>query len=73
VAVACTGFADRLDIVTAELAGDYPEWAGVRAMLLRPDGYIAWASHADDAPPLATWLGNASFQVPSVMQAGGST
>ena len=47
--------------MTAELAGDYPEWAGVRAMLIRPDGYIAWATHADDAPPLATWLGSASL------------
>jgi hypothetical protein len=54
----------RLDIVTAELAGDHPEWAGVRAMLIRPDGYIAWATHAEDAPPLATWLSNASFRVP---------
>ena len=42
--------------MTAELAGDYPEWAGLRAMLIRPDGYIAWATHADDAPPLAAWL-----------------
>jgi len=56
--VAPAGFAGRLDIVTAELAREHPEWAGVRAMLIRPDGYIAWASHADDAPPLATWLGN---------------
>jgi 2-polyprenyl-6-methoxyphenol hydroxylase-like FAD-dependent oxidoreductase len=53
------GFAGRLDVVTAELAGDHPEWAGIRAMLIRPDGYIAWASHGDDAPPLATWLGDA--------------
>ena len=60
-AVAPAGFEGRLDIVTAELAGDYPEWAGVRAMLIRPDGYIAWATHADDAPPLATWLGSASL------------
>ena len=50
------GSEGRLDVVTAELAGDYPEWAGLRAMLIRPDGYIAWATHADDAPPLAAWL-----------------
>ena len=50
-------WAGRLDIVTAELAGDHPEWAGVRALLIRPDGYIAWATHADDPPPLASWLG----------------
>jgi hypothetical protein len=59
VPVAPAGFADRLDIVAAELAGDHPEWAGVRAMLIRPDGYIAWASRIDEAPPLATWLGDA--------------
>ena len=41
--------ADRLDTVTAELAGDHPEWIGVRSMLIRPDGHIAWASGADDA------------------------
>jgi len=53
------GFADRLDTVTAELAGDTVEWAGVRALLIRPDGYIAWATAADDAPPLDRWLGPA--------------
>ena len=53
------GFADRLDVVTAELAADRPEWAGVRALLIRPDGYLAWASEADEVPPLATWLESA--------------
>ena len=56
-AVAPAGSGDRLDIVTAELAGEYPAWAGVRALLIRPDGYIAWTGHADGAPPLAGWLG----------------
>jgi FAD binding domain-containing protein/aromatic ring hydroxylase-like protein len=59
-AAAPAGFADRLDTVTAELAGDIGEFAGVRAMLIRPDGYIAWATTADDAPPLGRWLGPAS-------------
>jgi 2-polyprenyl-6-methoxyphenol hydroxylase-like FAD-dependent oxidoreductase len=54
-----SGFADRLDTVTAELAGDAGEFAGVRALLIRPDGYIAWATAADDPPPLAIWLGKA--------------
>ena len=53
------GFADRLDIVTAELATDRPEWAGIRAVLIRPDGYLAWASEDDEVPPLAMWLGDA--------------
>jgi len=26
-------------------------------MLIRPDGYIAWATTADDPPPLTRWLG----------------
>jgi bifunctional hydroxylase/dehydrase len=51
------GYADRLDTVTAKLAGDHPEFAGLRALLIRPDGYIAWATAADDPPPLARWLG----------------
>jgi 2-polyprenyl-6-methoxyphenol hydroxylase-like FAD-dependent oxidoreductase len=55
--VAPAGFADRLDVVTAGLARDHPGWAGVGAVLIRPDGYVAWASRADDVPPLATWLG----------------
>jgi 2-polyprenyl-6-methoxyphenol hydroxylase-like FAD-dependent oxidoreductase len=52
------GVTGRLDVVTAELAADYPEWAGTRTILIRPDGYIAWASDADDPAPLATWLGS---------------
>jgi 2-polyprenyl-6-methoxyphenol hydroxylase-like FAD-dependent oxidoreductase len=55
--VAPAGFADRLDVVTAGLATDHPVWAGIGAVLIRPDGYAAWASRADDVPPLATWLG----------------
>ena len=51
------GYADRLDVVTATLAGRHPDWSDVRAMLIRPDGYLAWATTADDAPPLGTWLG----------------
>ena len=50
-------YAGRLDTVTAKLAGDHPEFAGLRALLIRPDGYIAWATTADDPPPLARWLG----------------
>jgi len=47
--------AARLDIVTAELAEDHPEWSGVRSMLIRPDGHVAWASGPDDPPP-PSWL-----------------
>lgn len=55
-------YSDRLDVVTAGLAGDpaHPEWSGIRAMLIRPDGYLAWASRESgpgEEPPLASWLG----------------
>jgi len=53
------GFTDRLTVVNAELAGDNPDWTGVRAMLIRPDGYIAWSSD-DEMPPLTRWLGQPS-------------
>src|SRR5205085_1737275 len=51
------GYADRLDVVTAELAEDHPAWTGLRSVLIRPDGYVAWATSATDPPPLTTWLG----------------
>jgi hypothetical protein len=44
-------------VVTATLAGHHPDWSDVRAMLIRPDGYLAWAATAADTPPLDTWLG----------------
>jgi len=45
--------------VTAELTADRPDWATVRSMLIRPDGYLAWAASTDDPPPFAAWLGSA--------------
>jgi 2-polyprenyl-6-methoxyphenol hydroxylase-like FAD-dependent oxidoreductase len=50
------GYDERLIVVHAELAADDPGWAGAGAMLIRPDGYIAWSS-ADETPPLTSWLG----------------
>ena len=58
-AAALAGFADRLNTVTAELTGDTGAFSGVRTMLIRPDGYIAWATAADEAPPLDRWLSRA--------------
>jgi 2-polyprenyl-6-methoxyphenol hydroxylase-like FAD-dependent oxidoreductase len=54
-----SGYAERLDLVTARLAADHPDWSDVRAALIRPDGYLAWATTTDDPPPLGTWLGPA--------------
>jgi 2-polyprenyl-6-methoxyphenol hydroxylase-like FAD-dependent oxidoreductase len=54
------GYAGRLDVVTATLAGSHPDWSDVRALLIRPDGYLAWATTAAEAPPLDAWLGQPS-------------
>jgi len=56
------GYSGRLDVVTAELADSRPGWTDVRAMLIRPDGHLAWVLRDGDpaeadAPPLAAWLG----------------
>jgi len=54
------GYSGRLATITCELADDHPEWAGLRALLIRPDGYAAWAAHESgppSEPPLGTWLG----------------
>jgi 2-polyprenyl-6-methoxyphenol hydroxylase-like FAD-dependent oxidoreductase len=55
-------YRDRLTVITAALAEDRADWAGVREVLIRPDGYVAWSRGEDDAaaePPLARWLGPA--------------
>ncbi len=51
------GYADRLDVVTAQLAAHHPDWSGIRSMLIRPDGYLAWSTRDGEAPPLTAWLG----------------
>ena len=53
-------YSGRLAAVAAELADARPDWAGLRALLIRPDGYVAWALHESEPPadaPLSTWLG----------------
>jgi len=57
---AADGHSDRLSVVTAALAEDREDWAGVRSVLIRPDGHAAWSCGEDDhaaEPPLARWLG----------------
>jgi hypothetical protein len=49
-------------VVTAELGAAPPDWAGLRTVLIRPDGYVAWSSAESSAepaaaPPLSRWLG----------------
>jgi 2-polyprenyl-6-methoxyphenol hydroxylase-like FAD-dependent oxidoreductase len=58
-------YRDRCAVFTGELADGadaHPEWASVDAMLIRPDGYLAWARHESGPladPPLSAWLGAA--------------
>jgi 2-polyprenyl-6-methoxyphenol hydroxylase-like FAD-dependent oxidoreductase len=53
-AAVARGWADRVDIVEAELAG------GPAAILIRPDGYVAWA--ADDFEPADVQLLSEALQ-----------
>jgi 2-polyprenyl-6-methoxyphenol hydroxylase-like FAD-dependent oxidoreductase len=60
-----SGWADRVRLVDAAYAGAWELPAlgvvsGPTAVLVRPDGYVAWASDGSDAgltDALATWLG----------------
>jgi len=59
-----TGWADRVDTVTAEPHGLAAggELDGTTAVLVRPDGYVAWAapgSHGDLPMALERWFGPA--------------
>ncbi|MYW45954.1 FAD-dependent monooxygenase [Streptomyces sp. SID161] len=51
------GYGDRLDVVTARC----PDRPGLRALFVRPDGFVAWAADTADGAglpdSLARWLG----------------
>ncbi|PRW64203.1 FAD-dependent monooxygenase [Actinopolyspora mortivallis] len=54
------GWEDRVDIITAPLAEETGELAGTAAVLVRPDGYVAWAAPGSDHDlPMALerWFG----------------
>ncbi|MBM9503448.1 FAD-dependent monooxygenase [Actinacidiphila acididurans] len=56
------GWRDRVDIVTAAARGDGTPLDGTTAVLIRPDGYVAWAgpgSHHDLPTALDRWFGPA--------------
>ncbi|MEV0604410.1 FAD-dependent monooxygenase [Streptomyces sp. NPDC050315] len=57
------GWSDRVDIITATAApAEGSELAGTTAVLVRPDGYVAWAAPGthDDLPmSLERWFGPA--------------
>jgi hypothetical protein len=53
-------YAGRLTVAAGELADGRRDWAGPHALLIRPDGYVAWAPDEAEpvaAPPLTSWLG----------------
>jgi len=57
-----TGWADRVQLVDAKHAGPWelPVLGAVTAppaVLIRPDGYVAWAGDQPIQRPLTTWLG----------------
>ncbi|GAB3965511.1 FAD-dependent monooxygenase [Streptomyces sparsus] len=55
------GWTDRVDVVTAAVGDDgAPALGGTTALLVRPDGYVAWAapgSHHDLPMALDRWFG----------------
>lgn len=70
-AAAVTGWADRVDVVTGGIAE-----SPLAAVLLRPDGYVAWAADTRDGAPdtgdvtnlvaaLTRWFGPARVTSPS--------
>jgi bifunctional hydroxylase/dehydrase len=57
------GWRDRVDIVTAAAPAQPGPLAGTTAVLVRPDGYVAWAapgSYQDLNSSLAKWFGPAA-------------
>jgi bifunctional hydroxylase/dehydrase len=56
-------WSDRVDVVTAEPGPDWPADTG--AVLLRPDGYVAWAGGSGLAEALHRWFGPPKAAAPS--------
>lgn len=57
---------NRVDIVTAAAVTDHGPLGGTTAVLVRPDGYVAWAapgSHQDLNSSLTRWFGPATGQI----------
>lgn len=58
-----TGWSDRVDIVTVKSFPEGPEDAGAatESVLIRPDGYVAWAAPGDGrlAEAIGRWFGAA--------------
>ncbi|MGV9679483.1 FAD-dependent monooxygenase [Nocardia sp. NPDC003482] len=71
LAAATRGWHDRVDIVSARYDGDRPTLPGTGpidlppAILVRPDGHVAWADTTDLIAALTTWFGPADPQAPN--------
>jgi hypothetical protein len=74
---AASALGDRPDIVATSLSDGTPtEWADAKAILVRPDGYVAWAtdepSRAQQAyEELDAWLARSDQSQPSEALAQG--
>jgi hypothetical protein len=70
--------AARLEVVAGRLADQRPEWASVQAVLIRPDGHVAWATDDPDRAgeqarlALARWLDPERAPLPSVVSSASS-
>jgi 2-polyprenyl-6-methoxyphenol hydroxylase-like FAD-dependent oxidoreductase len=55
---------DRLNVVCGRVADAPPDWASVHALLIRPDGHIAWATDdpSDAGDHVERWLDSAVSQ-----------
>ncbi|MBF6468298.1 FAD-dependent monooxygenase [Nocardia beijingensis] len=51
---------DELPLARAVPIHDRPEWAGVTAALVRPDGYLAWVGSRDTGPVPRVWTDRAA-------------
>jgi 2-polyprenyl-6-methoxyphenol hydroxylase-like FAD-dependent oxidoreductase len=62
---------DRLEVAAGRLANEPPEWARVQAVLIRPDGHVAWAADQLDSDreqmrsALTQWLDAEGHPSPS--------
>jgi hypothetical protein len=60
IRAAAAGWTDRVDVMAGRCAD-----APAPALLVRPDGYVAWAGAPEPAQALRTWFGAPSAPAPA--------